>query len=178
MHCRSIVELSAVANGALKRQVILDQTLYIKLCELQSPEWKGLWIVCKYAHLILSLIIEVRAPEQGADFIECDVVLTKDCHPICRHEPDISQTTDAIAKFPNHRKNLTIDGVAYQQARLMFAIQVSYCRIRGLALVGTLLVQCWPSRYSVIILANAICPHLFMRLAYNAGSYSGMSDLI
>ncbi|KAK9806395.1 hypothetical protein WJX73_000879 [Symbiochloris irregularis] len=50
------------------------------------------------------------AVEQGADFIECDVVLTKDCKPICRHEPDISQTTDAMQKYPGRMRNATIDG--------------------------------------------------------------------
>lgn len=56
---------------------------------------------------------QLHALVQGADFIECDVVLTKDCQPICRHEPDISHTTDALMKFPTQQKNRTIDGVAH-----------------------------------------------------------------
>lgn len=51
---------------------------------------------------------------QGAHFIECDVVLTRDCQPICRHEPDISQTTDALKKFPDRQRNVTIDGINHQ----------------------------------------------------------------
>ncbi|KAG2498637.1 hypothetical protein HYH03_003384 [Edaphochlamys debaryana] len=35
---------------------------------------------------------------QGARFIECDVVLTKDLVPICRHEPNIAETTDVLAR--------------------------------------------------------------------------------
>lgn len=37
----------------------------------------------------------------GADFIECDVVLTKDLVPVCRHEPWLAGTTDAKDKFPD-----------------------------------------------------------------------------
>lgn len=47
---------------------------------------------------------------QGAHFVECDVVLTKDCQPICRHEPEVSGTTDALHKFPHLLRNATIDG--------------------------------------------------------------------
>lgn len=46
---------------------------------------------------------------QGASFVECDVVLTKDCQLICRHEPDLVATTDAKTKFPDLVKNYTID---------------------------------------------------------------------
>ena len=38
-----------------------------------------------------------RGRTQGADFIECDAVLTKDCQFICRHEPLLSNTTNAGA---------------------------------------------------------------------------------
>ncbi|EFJ49305.1 hypothetical protein VOLCADRAFT_90098 [Volvox carteri f. nagariensis] len=34
---------------------------------------------------------------QGARFIECDVVLSRDLVPVCRHEPDIAQTTDVLS---------------------------------------------------------------------------------
>jgi glycerophosphoryl diester phosphodiesterase len=40
-----------------------------------------------------------RAVEQGADFIECDVVVTKDLQLICRHEPNLDNTTDVLDKF-------------------------------------------------------------------------------
>lgn len=40
-----------------------------------------------------------RAIEQGADFIECDVVMTKDLALICRHEPNLNDTTDAWERF-------------------------------------------------------------------------------
>lgn len=49
------------------------------------------------------------AIDKGADFIECDVVMTQDCQLICRHEPDLFGTTDAATKFPNLIKNYTVD---------------------------------------------------------------------
>lgn len=39
------------------------------------------------------------AIQEGADFIECDVVMTKDLQLICRHEPLLDETTDAADKF-------------------------------------------------------------------------------
>lgn len=39
------------------------------------------------------------AISEGADFIECDVVVTKDMRLICRHEPQLDDTTDAASKF-------------------------------------------------------------------------------
>lgn len=39
------------------------------------------------------------AIQQGADFIECDVVVTRDLQLICRHEPQLNDTTDAAQKF-------------------------------------------------------------------------------
>lgn len=41
----------------------------------------------------------LKAIEQGADFIECDVVVTKDLQLICRHEPNLNDTTDAWQHF-------------------------------------------------------------------------------
>ncbi len=54
------------------------------------------------------------AIEQGADFIEPDLVMTKDGVLVCRHENEISGTTDVSerAEFADRRKQKTIDGVA------------------------------------------------------------------
>ena len=46
----------------------------------------------------------------GADFIEPDLVATKDGVLIARHENDISGTTDVAAKFPERKAKKTIDG--------------------------------------------------------------------
>ncbi|HEY2359457.1 MAG TPA: glycerophosphodiester phosphodiesterase [Phenylobacterium sp.] len=43
---------------------------------------------------------------EGADFIEPDLVLTKDGHLVVRHENEISQTTDVALK-PEYEKRLT-----------------------------------------------------------------------
>ncbi len=53
------------------------------------------------------------AVEQGADFIEPDLVLTKDGEMIARHEPMLDDTTDVASKFPASRKSTrNVDGVA------------------------------------------------------------------
>ena len=52
------------------------------------------------------------AIEQGADYIEPDLVLTKDGILVARHENEISETTDVSAKpeFADRKKTKTIDG--------------------------------------------------------------------
>lgn len=55
-----------------------------------------------------------RAIDQGADFVEPDLVLTKDGVLVARHENEISGTTD-VAKHPEfaaRRATKTIDGAA------------------------------------------------------------------
>jgi glycerophosphoryl diester phosphodiesterase len=52
------------------------------------------------------------AAEMGADFIEPDLVSTKDGVLIARHENEIGGTTDVEAKFPARRTTKTIDGHA------------------------------------------------------------------
>ena len=52
------------------------------------------------------------AIEQGADYIEPDLVLTKDGVMIARHEPMLDGTTDVASKFPESRKSArNVDGV-------------------------------------------------------------------
>jgi glycerophosphoryl diester phosphodiesterase len=46
----------------------------------------------------------------GADYIEPDLVATKDGHLIARHEPNISGTTDVETKFPGCRRTVIVDG--------------------------------------------------------------------
>jgi glycerophosphoryl diester phosphodiesterase len=47
---------------------------------------------------------------QGADFIEPDLVSTKDGVLIARHENEISGTTDVAERFPDRKRTKTIDG--------------------------------------------------------------------
>lgn len=53
------------------------------------------------------------AIEQGADFIEPDLVMTRDGVLVCRHENEISGTTDVSARpeFADRRQEKTVDGV-------------------------------------------------------------------
>jgi len=50
------------------------------------------------------------AIDQGVDFIEPDLVSTKDGALIARHENEISGTTDVAQKYPDRRARKTIDG--------------------------------------------------------------------
>jgi glycerophosphoryl diester phosphodiesterase len=52
------------------------------------------------------------AAEQGADYVELDVVMTRDGVLICRHENELSGTTDVADRtvFSERRKEKTVDG--------------------------------------------------------------------
>jgi glycerophosphoryl diester phosphodiesterase len=50
------------------------------------------------------------AAEMGADFIEPDLVSTKDGVLIARHENEISGTTDVADRFPDRKRTKTVDG--------------------------------------------------------------------
>jgi glycerophosphoryl diester phosphodiesterase len=54
------------------------------------------------------------AIDMGADYIEPDLVMTKDGVPIARHENELSDTTDVAAKFPGRKAAKTIDGRAVE----------------------------------------------------------------
>ena len=51
---------------------------------------------------------------QGADFIEPDMVMTRDGVLVCRHENEISGTTDVASRpeFADRRRDKSVDGVA------------------------------------------------------------------
>jgi glycerophosphoryl diester phosphodiesterase len=51
------------------------------------------------------------AAEMGADFIEPDLVATRDGVLIARHENEIGGTTDVAGKFPDRKRTRTVDGV-------------------------------------------------------------------
>jgi len=52
----------------------------------------------------------VRAIDQGADYVEPDLVITKDGVLIVRHEPVLNDTTDVAEKFPARKTTKTIEG--------------------------------------------------------------------
>jgi glycerophosphoryl diester phosphodiesterase len=52
------------------------------------------------------------AAEMGADFIEPDLVSTRDGVLVARHENEIGGTTDAATRFPDRKTTKTVDGAA------------------------------------------------------------------
>ncbi|MFO1221414.1 MAG: glycerophosphodiester phosphodiesterase [Burkholderiaceae bacterium] len=52
--------------------------------------------------------------ELGADFVEPDLVATKDGHLIARHEPNLIATTDVLTRpqFASRRRTAMLDGIA------------------------------------------------------------------
>jgi glycerophosphoryl diester phosphodiesterase len=54
------------------------------------------------------------AIELGADYIEPDLVATKDGHLIARHEPNITSTTNVgtLPQFASRKRTMMVDGVA------------------------------------------------------------------
>ncbi|MBO6767437.1 MAG: glycerophosphodiester phosphodiesterase [Erythrobacter sp.] len=53
-----------------------------------------------------------RAIDQGADYIEPDLVVTKDMHLVARHETELGGTTDVASReeFADRRRSKTIEG--------------------------------------------------------------------
>ncbi len=70
-----------------------------------------------------------KAIEMGADFIEPDLVSTKDGVLIARHENEISGTTDVATKFPRRKAKKTIDGAKVEG---WFTEDFTYAEIRSL----------------------------------------------
>jgi len=79
-----------------------------------------------------------RAIDDGADFIECDMVLTRDLVPICRHEPNLSESTDAPQKFPSKARTYLIDG---KNETGIFAHDLTWAEVQTLRAK-----QPWPFR--------------------------------
>ncbi|MGB7372407.1 glycerophosphodiester phosphodiesterase [Erythrobacter sp.] len=72
-----------------------------------------------------------RAIDQGADFIEPDLVVTKDLHLIARHENELSDTTDVASReeFADRRRTKNVEG---QQVAGWFAEDFTLAEIRTL----------------------------------------------
>lgn len=71
------------------------------------------------------------AIEMGADYIEPDLVLTKDGHMIVRHEPMIGGTTDVAShpEFADRKTKRMVDGVEYND---WFATDFTLAEIKTL----------------------------------------------
>src|SRR5690242_15098697 len=70
-------------------------------------------------HTIASYTLAI---EMGADYIEPDLVFTKDGQLVARHEPDIGATTDVSdhPEFASRRTTRTIDGVVFADTWFTF----------------------------------------------------------
>ena len=69
------------------------------------------------------------AIDKGADFIEPDLVSTKDGHLICRHEMNIEGTTDVEGKFPDRYREVESNGT---QVKRWFAYDFTLAEIKTL----------------------------------------------
>lgn len=74
------------------------------------------------------------AIEMGADYIEPDLVATRDGHLVARHEPDISQTTDVASRpeFAARKRTIVIDGI---ETTGWFTVDFTLAELRSLRAV-------------------------------------------
>ncbi|MCW3003105.1 MAG: glycerophosphoryl diester phosphodiesterase [Conexibacter sp.] len=70
------------------------------------------------------------AIEMGADYIEPDLVFTKDGQLVARHEPDIGATTNVAdhPEFAGRRKTVTIDGTVFPDTWFTFDFTLAELR--------------------------------------------------
>lgn len=76
------------------------------------------------------------AIEMGADYIEPDLVLTKDGHMIARHGPMIGATIDVVShpEFADRKTKRMVDGVEYND---WFASDFTLAEIKTLRTIQT-----------------------------------------
>jgi glycerophosphoryl diester phosphodiesterase len=107
---RSILLRALVVAGALLAVVALAATAH------QKPDRKGPLVIGHRGaagylpdHTLEGYRLAIKL---GADYIEPDLVSTKDGHLIARHEPNISDTTDVRnhPEFADRKRTAVIDG--------------------------------------------------------------------
>ncbi len=74
------------------------------------------------------------AIDMGADYIEPDLVATRDGYLVARHEPDISQTTDVASRpeFAARKRTVVIDGI---ETTGWFTVDFTLVELRSLRAV-------------------------------------------
>ena len=84
-------------------------------------------------HTLRSYALAIK---QGADYVEPDLVATKDGHLIARHEPNITNTTDVRShdEFDDRETTKIVDGVAETG---FFASDFTLAEIKTLRAVQT-----------------------------------------
>jgi glycerophosphoryl diester phosphodiesterase len=105
-------------------------------------------------HTLQSYALAIKL---GADYIEPDLVATKDGHLIARHEPNITTTTDVGShpEFASRRRTATVDGVMEQG---WFASDFTLAEIKTLRAVQPLAErpQRFNGRFQIPTLAEVI----------------------
>jgi glycerophosphoryl diester phosphodiesterase len=105
------------SEGLLMRSGLAITLLFWATCAMASPPATTPIVIAhrgasadRPEHTLMAYKLAI---EQGADFIEPDLVSTKDGHLVARHENEISGTTDVADRpeFANRRTSRTIDGV-------------------------------------------------------------------
>jgi glycerophosphoryl diester phosphodiesterase len=82
-------------------------------------------------HTLESYLLAIQ---QGANYIEPDLVMTKDGHLIARHEPMLGGTTDVASRFPTRKTTKMVDGVATTD---YFASDFTLAEIKTLRAIQT-----------------------------------------
>ncbi len=95
--------------------------------------------------------------ELGADFVEPDLVATKDGHLIARHEPDLSNTTNvkSLPQFAARQRTVMLDGVPVTG---FFASDFTLAEIKQLRAIQPLPERgtAWDGRYQIPTLPEVI----------------------
>jgi glycerophosphoryl diester phosphodiesterase len=97
-------------NLAFKNAFILTVFFALSLgATVKAPLILGHRGACGYRpeHTLASYKLAI---EMGADYIEPDLVMTKDKVLMARHENEISGTTDVATKFPDRKTTKSVDG--------------------------------------------------------------------
>ncbi|MGZ3787884.1 MAG: glycerophosphodiester phosphodiesterase [Bacteriovorax sp.] len=99
----------AARKWALCSMFFLMSLISLKLKAFEAPLVIGHRGACGYRpeHTLASYQLAI---DMGADYIEPDLVMTKDGVLMARHENEISGTTDVAEKFPERKKTKKVDG--------------------------------------------------------------------
>ncbi|AKC88393.1 hypothetical protein WQ53_12900 [Pseudoxanthomonas suwonensis] len=92
-----------------------------------------------------------KAIEDGADFIEPDLVMTRDGVLVARHENEIGSTTDVAryAEFAGHRTTRKVDGVAVEGWFIEDFTLDELRRLRAIERLPALRGDAFDGRYAV-----------------------------
>lgn len=100
-------------------------------CRYASPGVLHHQTQAKHRHTRPAPILVTTFPMTGAQFVECDVVLTRDLVPICRHESNIADTTNVL--LAAHRRGW--DVVPSGNGTEVFAADLTLAQIKQLRAV-------------------------------------------